>query len=97
MDCERLAQLYKGSDADAALAMGGAGLAVGAVSGAAYGALAGAVAHGISAGSGSLIGLGVGAAMGLTVGIIQGVRATQLRYERIFGACMTARGYTLGG
>jgi uncharacterized protein YceK len=97
MECEGIAQMYKGSDADAAVAMGGMGLAVGAASGAAYGAILGAVSHGISAGSGSLIGLGVGAAMGLTIGIIQGVQANNLRYQRLYIGCLRARGYEVAG
>ena len=95
--CEQIATMHKGSDADAAMAMGALGVATGAVGGAAYGALLGAVASGISAGSGSLIGLGVGAAVGLTVGIVQGVQANRARYERIYIACLTSKGYVVGG
>ena len=95
--CEEIATMHKGSDADAAIAMGALGGAVGAAGGAAYGAIIGALAHGVSAGSGSLIGLGVGAAVGLTIGIVQGLQANQLRYERIYIACLRARRYEIAG
>lgn len=95
--CEEIATSHKGSDADAAVAMGGMGLAVGVVSGAAYGAVVGGLAAGISAGRGSLIGLAVGGTVGLMVGIVQGIAANQARYQRIYLACMTARNYVLGG
>lgn len=96
--CEDIATTHKGSDADAAVAMGGmGGLAVGVVSGAAYGAVVGGLSRGISAGHGSLIGLAVGGTMGLMVGIVQGIAENQVRYQRIYLACMTARNYVLGG
>jgi hypothetical protein len=95
--CEDIATMHKGSDADAAVAMGSMGLAVGVVSGAAYGAVLGGLAAGISAGHGSLVGLAVGAVFGLTMGIVQGVAENQARYQRIYLACMTARNYVLGG
>ena len=95
--CEDIATMHKGSDADAAVAMGAMGAAVGVVSGAAYGAVVGGLAAGISAGRGSLIGLAVGGSVGLIVGIVQGFAANQVRYQRIYLACMTARNYVLGG
>jgi hypothetical protein len=58
--CEDIATMHKGSDADAAIAMGALSAGLGVVSGgAAWGAILGAVGHGRSAGSGSIAGLAV--------------------------------------
>jgi hypothetical protein len=93
--CEDIATAHKGSNADAAAAGALIGVAIGATSGAAIGALDGAI-HG-TAGQGSLIGLAVGGSVGLIVGITQAAVANHQRYEQIYLACMTARGYVLGG
>jgi hypothetical protein len=95
--CEQIAQGHKGSEAEAAVAGGLIGTAIGGAGGAAYGAILGGLTHGLSAGSGSLAGLAVGAGVGLTVGIVQALQTQQRRYERIYIACLSSRGYTLGG
>src|SRR5262245_54603771 len=95
MQCEAIAQQYKGSDADMAMAGGLLGVSTGAALGAATGAISGAL-NGM-AGQGSLAGLAIGGLVGLRVGIAQAVVANQQRKERIYGACMSARGYQVGG
>jgi hypothetical protein len=95
--CETIADSHKGSDASAAIAGGMLGVTVGAVGGAALGAISGAVLSGISAGRGSLIGLAIGGGTGLIVGIIKGAQENDLRYMRIYAACLVAKGYTIGG
>lgn len=93
-ECELIAQGKK-EDPLIAGATGGVvrgliGGAAGAAGGAILGAMVGRAGQGAQAG---LIGLGIGA----VIGIVEGVAANHARYQDIFKACMTARGYALGG
>jgi len=97
VECEAIATIHKSSDASAAIAGGMIGVTIGAVSGAAMGAISGAVLQGMSAGSGSIAGLAIGGGIGLITGLLQGYTQNEQRYQRIYIACLSARGYTLGG
>lgn len=93
-ECELIAQGKK-EDPLTAAAVGGLtrgliGGAAGAAGGAILGAMVGRAGQGAQAG---LIGLGIGA----VIGAVEGIAANHARYQDIFKACMTARGYSLGG
>src|SRR5262245_31312975 len=93
-ECELIAQGKKEDPLMAGLSggvvRGVIGGAAGAAGGAILGAIVGRAGQGAQAG---LIGLGIGA----LIGVVEGVAANHARYQDVWKACMSARGYTSGG
>lgn len=94
-ECQAWARQTTGYDPGTSTAKGaGIGALVGALGGAAAGAAIGAATG--SAGTGAAIGAAAGGIGGAATGGTMQYTKSKESYERAYGNCMTAKGYTVG-